>query len=40
MSPKNRLFIIIRQSFRENIRPGLVLQAIGLTMVLLYYFNP
>ena len=40
MSPKAELFKIIKASFRENIKPGLVLQAAGLAIVLMYYFFP
>lgn len=31
---------IIKDSFRENLKPGLILQLSGLLIVLLYYFNP
>lgn len=35
----NSLKSIIIQGFKENIKPGLVLQAMALTLVLLYYFH-
>ena len=40
MSEKNNIRHIIAASFRENIKPGLVLQTLALAMLLLYYFAP
>ena len=40
MSQKHNIGEIIAGSFRENIKPGLVLQTLALAMLLLYYFFP
>ena len=40
MSKKTSIGEIIAASFRENIKPGLVLQALAVTVLLLYYFFP
>ena len=40
MTEKTSLFTIVKESFKENLKPGLILQASGLAIVLLYYFNP
>ncbi|MBN2342351.1 MAG: hypothetical protein JXX29_23145 [Deltaproteobacteria bacterium] len=40
MSARPRITSMLKQSFKENFRPGLLLQSIALAIVLLYYFWP